>query len=480
MPRLPCSRLLGATFIGLLIVGGSLGRIAIAEEEQKKPAKARREVEAATSPAPEGTPKSKPKSKQTQPETKTENEKRAAEKVKSSDRESAAKAEKSGKEKESGKKTASESDDSPVPKSSSGQGKVSSGKKRSGASKSKSKGTKTSAKSATKKGATQSSKAKSSQGSRKSSKSETTKSSASSKKTRSKAEAGSSSSKTKKESTKDESEEAVDSSNKSGEIEIRRASTPEPKKAETPNPKRIEKAEPVETSESNRRSNSGPAVQATPGPGSLMSAGALPADITIEKSGLQEEQRLEPPPPPPVKRGFWPWSRGPANYRYLTSANIAAIRNARVQSGRWKFIIVHNSGTRQGNARAFDYYHRKVRRMRNGLAYHFVIGNGTSSGNGQIEIGDRWRQQLAGGHVHSDYMNNIGLGICLVGDFNRDQPTRAQLEACEELIRYLRERCGRSDGRALMVRPHREVNPPRWSTDCPGDAFPYPWLGKFR
>jgi N-acetyl-anhydromuramyl-L-alanine amidase AmpD len=163
------------------------------------------------------------------------------------------------------------------------------------------------------------------------------------------------------------------------------------------------------------------------------------------------------------------------NYRYLTSANIEAIRRAPVQRARWKFVIVHNSGTRQGNARAFDYYHRKVRRMRNGMAYHFVIGNGTSSRNGGIEIGDRWRRQVNGGHVHSDYMNNIGLGICLVGDFNRDQPTRAQLEATEELIRYLRDRCG-----SLVVRPHREVNPPRWSTDCPGDAFPYGWFGRFR
>jgi hypothetical protein len=207
---------------------------------------------------------------------------------------------------------------------------------------------------------------------------------------------------------------------------------------------------------------------------------ALPSDITVEKSGLEKEQGLEPPPSPPPRRGLWPWSRQPANYRYLTSATIDAIRRAPVQRARWKFVIVHNSGTRQGNARAFEYYHRRIRRMRNGLAYHFVIGNGTSSRNGQIEIGDRWRRQINGGHVHSDYMNNIGLGICLVGDFNRDQPTRAQLEACDELIRYLRERCGQSDGRSLMVRPHREVNPPRWSTDCPGDAFPYGWFGKFR
>lgn len=209
-----------------------------------------------------------------------------------------------------------------------------------------------------------------------------------------------------------------------------------------------------------------------------------PADITIQKSGFQEEQGYEPPPPPPPRRGFL--SRlfgggggGERTSRYLTRNVIDAIRRAPVQRSRWKFLIVHNSGTRQGNARAFDYYHRNVRHMKNGMAYHFVVGNGTSSGDGQIEIGGRWRRQINGGHVHSDYLNNISLGICLVGDFNRSQPTRAQLEATEELIKYLRDRCGKVDGRAMPVRPHREMNPPRWATDCPGDAFPYSWFRRF-
>jgi hypothetical protein len=203
------------------------------------------------------------------------------------------------------------------------------------------------------------------------------------------------------------------------------------------------------------------------------------AQVVIEKSGLEEDQGLEPPPSPPPRRGFWPWSRSSANYRYLTRSVIDAIRRAPVKRRRWQFIVVHNSGTRQGNARVFDYYHRHVRRMQNGLAYHFVIGNGTSTGNGQIEVGDRWRRQINGGHVHSDYLNNISLGICLVGDFNRDQPTRAQLDACDELIRYLRERCGKTDRGTIPVRPHREMNPPRWPTDCPGDRFPYSWFRRF-
>jgi N-acetylmuramoyl-L-alanine amidase len=199
-----------------------------------------------------------------------------------------------------------------------------------------------------------------------------------------------------------------------------------------------------------------------------------PAEVTIEKSGYEEHRSF-------FARlfGFGRERGGGGGYRYLTRSVRAAIDHAPVARARWQFIVVHNSGTRQGNAAAFDYYHRYIRRMRNGLAYHFVIGNGTSTGNGEIEVGDRWRRQINGGHVHSDYLNNISLGICLVGDFNRDQPTRAQLDCCEELIRYLRQRCGKIDNHYALVKPHREMNPPRWPTDCPGDAFPYSWFRRF-
>jgi hypothetical protein len=259
------------------------------------------------------------------------------------------------------------------------------------------------------------------------------------------------------------------------------------KEEETPKP---EKTPPV--SEEHAASSEGPipppkaveSVAPTPAPSSQSkaarsgSAGER-APVVVEKSGLEEDQGFEPPPSPPPRRGFWPWSRSSGNYRYLTRSVIDAIRRAPVKRRRWQFIVVHNSGTRQGNARVFDYYHRHVRRMQNGLAYHFVIGNGTSTGNGQIEVGDRWRRQINGGHVHSDYLNNISLGICLVGDFNRSEPTRAQLDSCEELIRYLRQRCGKTDRGTIPVRPHREMNPPRWATDCPGDDFPYSWFRKF-
>jgi hypothetical protein len=254
--------------------------------------------------------------------------------------------------------------------------------------------------------------------------------------------------------------------------------TPRPQK--TPSPRLGEERAASEGAPPPQRAVAASTPTPAPQPNSAraVSAGGQ-AQVVIEKSSIEEDQGFEPPPSPPPRRlGFWPWSR-PVSYRYLTSSVIDAIRHAPVKRRRWQFIVVHNSGTRQGNARVFDYYHRHVRRMQNGLAYHFVIGNGTSTGNGQIEVGDRWRRQINGGHVHSDYLNNISLGICLVGDFNRDQPTRAQLDACEELIRYLRDRCGKTERGAIPVKPHREMNPPRWPTDCPGDDFPYSWFRRF-
>ncbi|MEI8340762.1 MAG: N-acetylmuramoyl-L-alanine amidase [Verrucomicrobiota bacterium] len=240
--------------------------------------------------------------------------------------------------------------------------------------------------------------------------------------------------------------------------------TQELKPAQTPHPAPVEKA-PVAVPVRSPASTPVPLVTPT----------APAAPVVIEKSGHEEEQGLEPPPLQPPTGGFFGLFRT-QQYRYITRAIRAELDRAPVPRHRWKYIVVHNSGTRQGNAKIFDYYHKNVRKMPNGLAYHFVIGNGTSSGNGQIELGDRWRRQINGGHVHSDYLNNIALGICLVGDFNHGQPTRQQLEALEELIRYLRSRVGKIDFKVAIVKAHREINPPQWPTDCPGDKFPYHWL----
>lgn len=132
---------------------------------------------------------------------------------------------------------------------------------------------------------------------------------------------------------------------------------------------------------------------------------------------------------------------------------------------KWKYVIVHNSGTASGNAKIFHYYHLNVRGMENGLAYHFVIGNGSDSGDGEIEVSARWLKQIQGGHVASSEMNEIAIGICLVGDFNKTRPTRRQIASLVELTNYLNQRFGRP-----RFKVHREINIK--PTDCPGKYFP--------
>lgn len=190
--------------------------------------------------------------------------------------------------------------------------------------------------------------------------------------------------------------------------------------------------------------------------------------LSVRKSGLDEEGSgyAESKPVP---------REAPTSYRHLTKSVRDAIDKAKVRKHRWKYIVVHHSETRNGNAKIFDYYHRRVRKMRNGLAYHFVIGNGSSSRDGQIEIGQRWTRQLNGGHVASNYLNDIAIGICLVGNFNRDKPTAAQQDALRELIHYLWQRTGKIDRtHHARVMGHKEINPR--PTDCPGSRFSLRWL----
>ncbi len=143
------------------------------------------------------------------------------------------------------------------------------------------------------------------------------------------------------------------------------------------------------------------------------------------------------------------------------------IDRPRIRRARWRYVVVHHSETKSGNAKIFDRYHRNVKRWENGLAYHFVIGNGRGSGDGEIEVGQRWLDQTHGGHLRSQALNDIAIGICLVGSYNVERPTSRQIAATIELVEYLRRICGNP---RLEFTIHRNINPT--PTDCPGKLFP--------
>lgn len=134
----------------------------------------------------------------------------------------------------------------------------------------------------------------------------------------------------------------------------------------------------------------------------------------------------------------------------------------------WEWIIIHHSATRVGSAEVFDAAHR-ARGMINGLAYHFVIDNGTEGKpDGFIETGPRWIKQMHGGHCRQAYINESGIGICLVGNFSVDQPTSKQLDSLVLLIHGLQDQFHIPDDHVLG---HGEVIGE--FSECPGSQFPW-------
>lgn len=154
-----------------------------------------------------------------------------------------------------------------------------------------------------------------------------------------------------------------------------------------------------------------------------------------------------------------------------SSADLLAHVRARtarikVRTHNWNRIIVHHSAIKYGNAEVYGRAHRE-RGMPNGLAYHFVIGNGIDSGDGEIEIGPRWEKQLLGGHVRNYRVNLTSIGICLVGNFQEQHPTRRQLDAFTQLVDWLRRDIVPG---AKQFAGHRDIRGEQ--TICPGKNFP--------
>ena len=164
-------------------------------------------------------------------------------------------------------------------------------------------------------------------------------------------------------------------------------------------------------------------------------------------------------PPAPASGKNSPSSLNPSAQR--------AIDKAPVSPQRWKYIVIHHSGVDEGTLKSIDRYHREERHMEHGLAYHFLIGNGNGMGDGEIAVGNRWKEQFDGGHLRSEEQNKIALGICLIGNFDKTKPTAKQLRSLENLIRALLKRCELS---ASAVKTHQQINIVR--TECPGSKFP--------
>ncbi len=187
------------------------------------------------------------------------------------------------------------------------------------------------------------------------------------------------------------------------------------------------------------------------GPGQPAGMATYSRQLAARPQALQRKpERARPPRPMVAPTGQ------PTGAWYPRSGRI---------SSRWTTIVIHHSATERGGAKTFDKYHRQ--KGWDELGYHFVIGNGTETADGLIEVGPRWNSQKHGAHCKTpdNYYNEHGIGICLVGDFSRTGPTRRQLDSLNRLVHFLSRRCGIPPQR---ITTHHSIN---GKTDCPGRHF---------
>ncbi len=172
-----------------------------------------------------------------------------------------------------------------------------------------------------------------------------------------------------------------------------------------------------------------------------------------DPSNLEVGQRLFIPRTT-VSHSYAPAIPGPLSYEDIR----ALVGPARPHSV-WRTITVHHSGTLQGSAKQFHRDH--TRRHMGGLFYHFVIGNGTNSGDGALEVGFRWQRQIKANRPYD-------IQICLVGDFNQQRVSEAQFSTLVQLMRILREDYSIPINN---VRKHEDIKGKH--TACPGSHFPF-------
>jgi len=135
---------------------------------------------------------------------------------------------------------------------------------------------------------------------------------------------------------------------------------------------------------------------------------------------------------------------------------------------KWKSIVLHHTATEAGSVKSIHAEHLK--RTTNGkpwlgIGYHFVIGNGKGMADGAVEATFRWRDQLHGAHAGKQVQNQHGIGIALVGHFDRQPPSPAQLASLRRLVSHLKTTHAIP---ATGLIGHGEIK----KTACPGKLFP--------
>lgn len=130
---------------------------------------------------------------------------------------------------------------------------------------------------------------------------------------------------------------------------------------------------------------------------------------------------------------------------------------------RWKSIVIHHSNAAEGSAFTLD-GQAIEQGQEDGLAYHFVIDNGTrGKTTGQIEVGPRWIKQIESGVCQlSEKKPPVdSISIVLIGNYNETGLPDKMLDSLVFLTVTLKS--------FYRIKPENIL----WHDEmCPGTYFP--------
>ena len=139
---------------------------------------------------------------------------------------------------------------------------------------------------------------------------------------------------------------------------------------------------------------------------------------------------------------------------------------AELNPDHWNSIVIVHSGSSKGTPASIESTHRAA--GYDGLGFHFLIGNGTGMGDGNIHVGQRWLEQRDGADLAgtvADVPNSGMIEICLVGDGNRKSFSDDQMRRLAQLVASLADRFSISGDRIML---HKDIA----GTTSPGQYFP--------
>ena len=117
------------------------------------------------------------------------------------------------------------------------------------------------------------------------------------------------------------------------------------------------------------------------------------------------------------------------------------------------FIAVHHSQRKIDSIKRIRDLHIRINKWED-IGYHYLIDK-----KGKIHVGRS--EKFIGAHVFGHNKNSIG--ICLIGNFDEEKPTKKQIKT---LINFLKERIKQYKIRKEDILGHREFSGA--TKTCPG------------